>query len=359
MKKKLSAFYTVYAAIIIAVVIAILICFVLLWGYLKDYENSLPKHTAENVFTEYYESNNFDKLFENSEMSLSPFETKENFVKYMETAKANSNNDLTYYEVSSGKEDTKKYVVKSGDEKISDFTLKTTGEVSKHGFDLWKLDKINIVLSAEQNIKVSVLNSSKLQINGIDVSDEYIVNEKTATYAEGHMLEGIEAPYYKTYEIKGLLLAPEAKVQDKNGKESTLVYDEAASEFKEQFNYDDELKAKKLQITTEAAQVYAKYMTRDAYINTLSRYFDSSSDIYYLIRTSETYWFADHMSYEFKDIELSEYYAYSEDTFSCRFVCNYVITKTRSEIYEYPIDITMYFREMGADTMVYDLVTNS
>ena len=100
-------------------------------------------------------------------------------------------------------------------------------------------------------------------------------------------------------------------------------------------------------------------MTRDAYAGTLNLYFDQTSAIYKKIRTSETWWFADHIGYEFKDVELSEYYAYSEDTFSCRYKCTHIIRRTSAEIYEFPIDITFYFREVGDDTLVYDLISNN
>ena len=100
-------------------------------------------------------------------------------------------------------------------------------------------------------------------------------------------------------------------------------------------------------------------MTRDAYAYTLGLYFDKDSEIYTKVRTSDTQWFAYHIGYEFKDEVIDEFYAYSEDTFSCRYTCTHVIKLSATEIVEFPIDITFYCRDVGEDTLIYDLVSNN
>ncbi len=360
-KFKLSVFYIIYTVLVIAALIAVAFGAKRLWNYLEDYENSLPKYVAEKVFKENYSDCDFKLLAEKAGVEICEYETLDHFAKYMGNKVAD--NELVYYEVSAGLGDIKKYVVKAGDEKISDFTLKKSDRLSSEGFELWELDAISLVYSADRDITFSIIKGGTVKLNGIelDLSKCTLLEDNIETYSHGHMLEGsgAEPITYATYSLKGFLLEPQLETFDRNGKESILTLDEETGILKEEINYDEELRQRRLQITTEGAQVYLRYMTRDAYAGTLNLYFDQTSAIYTKIRTSETWWFADHIGYEFKDVELSEYYAYSEDTFSCRYMCTHIIKRTSTDIHEFPIDITFYFREVGNDTLVYDLVSNN
>ena len=360
-KLKISIFYIIYTLLTLAAIVAIAFGANKLWSYLYDYESSLPKYEAERVFDKYYSPCDFTLLFEMTGAEISEYETAEHFKKYMENKV--DGREITYYEVSAGLGDIKKFVVKAGDEKISDFTLKKTGTLTENGFDTWELDRIDLVYSKDESITFSHIKGGEVKLNGkpLDISKCTLVEDNIPTYNHGHMLEGANAApiTYATYKLDGFLLAPKLETFDKDGKKSVLSFDEAKGLYKEEINYDEELREKKLQITTEGAQVYLRYMTRDAYAGTLNLYFDQTSAMYKKIRTSETWWFADHIGYEFRDVELSEYYAYSEDTFSCRYKCTHVIKRTSTDIFEFPIDITFYFREVGDDTLVYDLVSNN
>lgn len=360
-KFRISVFYTIYTILILAALVAIAYGVNKLWGYLYDYENSLPKYVAEEVFTEYFSPCNFKHLAEYADVKISEYETAEHFSMYMENKI--DGREISFHEVSAGLGDIRKYVVKAGDDKISDFTLKKSGHKSTYGFDTWELDTITPIYSADESITFSHIKGGHLVLNGhtLDLSKCTLIEDNITTYSHGHMPQDSKAEpiTYATYKLEGLFLSPELKSFDKNGKESILTFNESNNTYKEKITYDKEIPEKKLQVATEGAQVYIRYMTRDAYTDSLNRYFDQTSAIYKMIRSSQTWWFADHIGYDFKDVEISEYYAYSDSVFSCRFKCTHVIKGTATDVFEFPIDITFYFTEHGENILIYDLVSNN
>ena len=81
---------------------------------------------------------------------------------------------------------------------------------------------------------------------------------------------------------------------------------------------------------------------------------DPESDLYDNLQTSQTYFVIDHDSYAFEDVVLSEFFAYDENTFSCRVAFTHVLKRTYSEDYRDYIDITYFFRRVGDAFLVYD-----
>lgn len=358
---KIPVFYAVYALLVALSLAAVSVGAKLLWDRLDDYERSLPKYVAESVFKEYFSKRDFALLAEKAGVEISRFEDVSHFEKYMQTK--TDGQEMAYHEVSAGLGDIKKYVVTSGEQKISDFTLKKSKNKSEKGFDLYELDKINLVYSADESVTFSVIKGGKITLNEreIDLSECTLVEDNIETFSHAHMLEGsgAEPITYATYRVDGLFTAPELACFDRNGKPSVLSYDKDTGVYKEEINYDEELRERKTAIATECAEVYLRYMTRDASEYLLGFYFDKTSEIYRKVRTSDTRWFADHTGYEFRDPVMSEFYAYSDDTFSCRFTCTHVIKLYWDQVYEAPTDITFYFREVGDDTLIYDLVSNN
>ena len=360
-KFRVSIFYIIYFLLVIAALTTIFFAAKQLWTVLDDYEGSLSKYVAEDVFEKYYSPCDFALLGEMAGIQTSPYEDLGDFAEYMEN-KAGGR-DITYYEVSAGLGETKKFVVKAGDEKISDFTLKKSNKTSRFGFELWELDSISLVYEAKEDIVFSHIKGGTLKLNGrdIDLSACTVIEDNIPTFSELHMLEGSGASpiTYATYKIDGLFLEPELEAFERNGNASVLTYDAERDIYKEEITYDEKLREERLTVTTEAAEVYLRFMTRDAYLYTLGLYFDKTSDIYRKVSTSDTQWFAYHIGYEFKDAKMDEFYAYSDDTFSCRYTCTHTINLSASDTYEFPTDITFYFRIVGDDTLVYDLVSNN
>ncbi len=140
-KRRISLFYIIYFSAVLLAVIGIVFGMFWLRGILAEYEGSVPDRAAEAVFEKYYLSGNFDSLAKMTH-DESSFEDSKTVADYLQEQYGDK--ELTYNSVSSGEEDVVKYIVKSGDYKISAFTLKKSGATTKRGFDLYTEDKFEV-----------------------------------------------------------------------------------------------------------------------------------------------------------------------------------------------------------------------
>lgn len=358
MKKNLNiskiVFYSIYAFITLLLIGGIIFVSLKLYNYLDKYERSLDKYEAEEIFNEYFSPCKFDKLYDMQEISLTEFESKNDFVSYME--KQIEGKTITYREVPAGLGQIKKYRIYADKTYFSEFTL-TENSNPATPEDTWILDTISLVYSTNESIKIKAFTTSKLSLNGVEINDSHITENNIRTESCSRVPEGVNGIMYCEYSIDNLLLKPELTAIDRNGNESTFVFDEETQTYVEQMNYDiptEELKAH----IQNAAQTYAKYMTLDATLYSMSRYFDTKSKIYKSITTTEIQWFTPHIGYEFKDIEFKEYYIYDENTFSVRYVCNQYIYRTSTESHLFPLDLTLYFKNINGTYYIFDLISN-
>ncbi|MBE6717849.1 MAG: hypothetical protein E7574_01145 [Ruminococcaceae bacterium] len=358
MKKNVNiskiVFYSIYAFFVLLIIGGIVFVTVKLYNFLDNYERSLDKYEAEEIFNEYFSPCRFDKLYDMQEITLSEFEDKDDFVSYME--KQIEGKTITYREVPAGLGQMKKYRVFADKVCISEFILKENTS-PKTPEETWALDTVNTIYTTSESVKIKSFKTSKITINGIELKEDYITTDNIETESCKRVPEGVNGIMYREYEVNNLLFAPEIKITDRHGNEGTLVYDEEHQMFVEQMNYDvftEEIKT----LTQDAAQTYAKYMTLDASLYNFRKYFDTKSKIYKNITTTEIKWFTPHIGYEFKDIEFKDYYIYDENTFSARYVCNHYLYRTSAESRLFPLDLTLYFKNINGTFYVYDMISN-
>ena len=355
-KFKFPLFYVIYGALMIAAFIAIFIGLGALSSFLYDYENSLPKYVAEDVFQSYYNPCDFEKIFDVADCEVSTFDGKEGFVRYM-TAMTDGK-EITYREVSAGLGEKKKYIVLADNEKFSEFTLRKSGEKNDHRFDLWELDTITAFYQPSKSILVKALTNSTVYINDIPLTDDYIISEEIPTEVNKHLPEGVPGISYIIYKVDGLLNDPVAHVLDRKERESTLVYDENEELYTEEINYDTDWQEQFSAYVISAAETYAKYLTMDASAAQLRKYFDQTSKIYFYLSTSERYWYTPHISFRFEGSTAFDFYAFNDDVFVCRYTGTMIVNRTVTEEYRYTMDLTFYFKKINDVFMVYDMINN-
>lgn len=353
---KFPIFYVIYGVFMVAAFTAIFIILSALSSFLSDYESALPKYVAENIYQTYFNPCDFDKIFDDSGCEVSHFEGKEGFVRYMKAQ--TEGKDITYREVSAGLGETKKYIVLADDKKFSEFTLRKSGEKNAHRFDLWELETIIPIYKAEKSISVKALTNSTVYINNVPLTEDYITSEEMPTEVNKHLPEGVPGITYVIYKVEGLLNDPTPHVLNRREAQGMLTYDEEKALYTEEVSYDTDWQKQYAAHVINAAETYAKYLTMDATAAQLRKYFDQTSKIYYLISTSERYWYTPHIAFAFEGSSATEFYAYSDEVFSCRYTGTMVVYKTASEIFRYPMNLSLYFKNIDGTFMVYDMVNN-
>lgn len=347
-------FYSIYLVLVIAAIFGVMSLLKELTLYLDNYERSLEKYEAEEVFDTYFSPCRFDTLYDMQKIELSEFENKNHFITYME--KQYNGKEIIYKEASSGLSEDKKYSVAADNVKFAEFTLSKTKE-PKNPENTWYLNSLSTIYQKNESVAIKIYKGSKAFVNDIELADSYITTDDITTDSCKHVPEGVTGIMMREYKVDSLLLKPSVKVINRYGNESTLVYDEKNNIYVEEITYDEPTEDI-IKLATDAAQTYAKYITLDASLNTLSKYFDSTSNTYKNIRVSEIKWYTAHIGYEFEDVELKEYYKYDENTFSIRYSCNHQVYRTRTDKHTFPLDLTLYFKNIKGNYYVYDMVSN-
>ena len=93
-----------------------------------------------------------------------------------------------------------------------------------------------------------------------------------------------------------------------------------------------------------AAKTYARYMIRESTSAQVRNYFDSGSEIYNTICSSEI-WIKNTAGHSFSNEEITEFYRYSEDIFSARVTMHMDVKRGNGSFKPYEIDNTFFFHK--------------
>ena len=354
--RKLPYFYIALLAFVVLFLVALFFFLRHIEDRLADYELSLPDYEAERIFEELYQPLDVARLYEAAGRDMPPFEDETVVQQYYDALIEGK--ELQYYKISTGLNDTETYVVKAGDKKISAFALEKSGEVSKYGSPLYTLGTVSLYDSAQEEVFVKAPEGSTVYINGVALDESYCTESGIETASCAHMPDGVKGVTYRMYQLGGLLNDPEVSVRNREGIEHPLSYDEATDTYTAGLVYSDTLREAYGDYVKEAAQALAAYMQMDSYFGAVSKYLEQGTPLYESTRTSETYFVMPHSGYSFEDVEADEFYAYDENTFSCRVSFKHILYKPGFEDYVDFVDTTLYLRKVGDTYLIYDRETH-
>ena len=357
MKKiKISPFYIVLLVFIALVLIATEIGKDKLRDLLAEYEGAQYKYVAEELLETKLRAGDGEALADFFADSFSEYETKENAAAYLSSL--TEGKELSLQSLSSGLDDTVLYTVKCDGKKFATLELKKSGETTKHGIELYALDSVSLNPKLLGSYSVQLPKNYLLTVNGAPADAKYALGDDVPTASQDFMTEGVSGIVYTTYTFDRLCAAPTFTVRDADGRESAVRYDGDKDVYVADILYDDALASEYADYSIEAAKAYATYMQNDASFAQIKKYFDPSSELYGNLRTSQTMWVIDHNSYEFKDVEASEFYAYSDEVFSCRVKLTHVLKYRGLKDYNDYVDMTFYFRLVDGKYLIYNSFNN-
>ncbi len=353
--RRFPVFYAIYALLVIAVVVAIHLALGKVTEYLADYESSQPQYEAQRVFSQYYGGTDYTSLVELCETTLTPYETSEDVVRYL--ADFTKNKEITYSAITTGLDSSIKYIVKADDIKFSSFTLHESSKKTPIGFTLFEASDFEIYCSGNESVRVTAPKGYTVSVNGIALGYSTLTGNETRDKSCDFMPEGVEGIIICEYAVDGLYFPPEAVTVVSADGRACPVEKSADGVYSATFLYNETAQEEYESYVLEAAQAIAKYMQNDAKFGTPSVYIDPESELYENIRTSQTIWAIDHVSYSFEDASVTEFYMYDENTFSCRVSFTHVLKYSQYsslEDYRDYIDTTYFFRRVGDSFLMYD-----
>lgn len=203
--------------------------------------------------------------------------------------------------------------VKAADENGKELAL----DIDNYDFSVGRTSDVG------KNIKVNIPAMYKLTVNGKNVGAEYITDD-SASYA---LLDGVTGykgskPAVYTYDIGSLMLEPEIKVQDENGKD-VACYRKENGVYHYGLQSSDEVKAKREDRVIDFTKCYLYYISQGAY-NTQANF--ASLNAYLLQGSSAATimkqgingisWNSRY-SVEYNKLEVDNFVEYGDGCFSC------------------------------------------
>lgn len=380
--KKISPFYICLIAFAIIVIILTQFGKAYLNGLLKDYEESQYKYVAEDFFKTNFSDGDTKTVTKLISENVSEYETEERISAYVQ--EITNNNKYTYQHSISGLSDFEKYTVMCGNLKIAEFNLVKSGEKTENNFDIYKVADFSVNSKLLNTYTIKIPAEYTLTVNGTSADEKYItstedieITKSAITTGESVLIE------YNVYTFENLCYQPLYEVMTPSGEICELyleadnqgvvraeyVFEESSTvlinEPEKTFD-DDVAKAKGAEFAEkytdyiiDATEAYACYMQKDASFSRVSKYLDPSSDLYYKLSTSPNWMVITHHSYAFEDAEVSEFYAYSDEIFSCRITITQVLKYSGLADYKDYIDITWFLKDAGnGKYLIFDSYTN-
>ncbi len=325
---------------------------------LADFENAQPKYAAEAVFSTHFANPDFAALAKAAGMpeNISSFETEEGFVT--ELTERYGGQPTSYAATTAGANGTLRYLVKAGEQKFAVFSLKKSAEASAFGFEQYELGEISLYIRPEETVTVTAPAGDAVYLNGKLLDESYITEKGIPTSSCEHMPEGVEGITFVTYETGALLRAPTVEVVSPSGIPAPLMQNGETGAWEADIVYDDALSEKYSEQMIKVAQNYAAYVMRDGYFASFSNYFDKTTDLYETIRQVPVGFVWIHNGYSFDDVSASEFYAYNDDTFSCRIRFVQVLHRDGNEDYREQFDVTFYLHRVNGEFLIYDMLNN-
>ena len=207
--------------------------------------------------------------------------------------------------------------------------------------------------SAIPILTADIIDGYTLFINGIQIDDSFMVSGSVKT-EETNRLRLHRKSYRIPFSLSG---QPSISVISASGKEG-VIREKGDRLFVQEFVFDSNLERQFKERAIAAAKTYSRFMTFNTTIKELQRYFESGTRIYQMINTSEVYFYTPHKDNWFENENASEFFARENETFSCRVTFDNCIRRATNQLFRFPLDVTLFFRKIGNQFMVYDMIIN-
>lgn len=372
-----STFYRVYFALVGLALLGIVLGTVWLRGVLADYESAQPIYVAEET-GELFEKRNFDALYslDTSAADISGGD-KAFYVASMQDL--TQGKTLEWEEAFSASEDVKNYAVLLDDERFATFSLVPSGQTTRRGSRLWKLDSVstNVVLSqpepeptpepvsepaaeavspeALHECRITVPEGYHVSLDGVALSSENAAVSRHPLFDTGFLPEGVTGPVMTEFVAHSALQTPEIVVTRPDGTTAGIE----ASANKEYTwtcmpDGDETFQEKYSKAAYSLAQKIAKFTSRDGKKEAVTRYIASRSPADTIFDNLSNRYTTPHKGVSFRNQDVGEFYVLSDSCFTCRVSFDFVMNTKNGEMV-FPTTYTFCFIKYKDTGKLYNL----
>ncbi len=306
-------FYKIYFGVLIGFGIVFLSAVIYFYGWLKDYEKTRPEVTAQSILTDYIKSGNAGALKEECGLKVSEYESEKSINKAVSEHIAGKKLSVS---TSAKKEKGFDYAYNiNADEKpFLSLYLKRNDKKTFFGHKGYKVGESAFSPDFYKSVTIKLDSKTDLTINGTRLKNNDRKDDALPSLPEN--IKNEITIKKQTALINDLVSAdPEIKAQ-KNEKE--LKVSQTSGVFTVDFSgaYPNEKKI--TDFALNGAKTYAAYMQDDKSFSQLDPYLVKNTEFYKNLKTSLTMFAWKHDSYDFENINLSEFFSYSESLYCVR-----------------------------------------
>ena len=359
-KKKISPFFLGTLITFLVLTVALIIGLLVLRSVLAAYEDSQPIHKAEELFDNYFETRDFEKVVELAKVESTTYETPQEIAALMRAA--SQGKDLILYPVASG-ENEANYAVSlvepepSKNEEGDSLTVQTVNPVAKlatmyfarneepgkYGFYSYHFVKLKIELSGKESVKVRIPSDYTLFVNGREIpkngEDAFL-----PTVYNDFLPAGVPGVYYTEYQFTGLYLEPVLSCRNSAGETVEMQKGEDGV-VTAPLTYSEELKEQHSAFIIAGVKAYMARMSDDGGLGAVSRYWDTTSAYYRQIRENPSVFVWDHNGCSFKDAVTENFLKFDDNTFCCHVKLTQLLHMNGREDFTYQFDEILFLKK--------------
>lgn len=344
-------FYSILLCGIVAFFVGLSFVMNALNDWLVRFEASQPTVKCEEVFGQLFRNPDWQNIYELAGEE-SDSVTAEDYEAYMR--KKVGTTQLSYIETSAGLSGDKKYIVRSGTEKVATFTLCN----AQPDADIpdWQLGTVEIFYSCDLSVTILAEPGYTVLVDGTQLDESHVVSS-VATKAENYLPQGVHGYRMNELQVSELLMEPEVQVLAPDGTPVELSYDSENGIYSPVTD-TLQLTEQDRQALTAAAETYCKYMIGAANRTGLKKCFDPDSEIYETITTNTT-WMQNYQGYELGEASIDEYYRYNDQLYSARVSLTLEVTRKDGTVKEYDLNNTFFMESTGDGSALVTEMINS
>ena len=350
-KKKKSYFYRNLIIFTLISVILIFLCFIRLWNFLIDYQNTLPSMLGEQILTA-YQSGDTSTIKKYCKNIPDVFQDDLTFHDYLIHS---LDRDSLYYYESSSDSSSITYTICTNDKTFATLVLSKTDEKSKYGFPVYQIH--NLEQYSLGNTTYVQAPGTKLLVNG-NAIDDSLITEQTEVATCFQQIE--VAPFYTTtYVLPDYLSASNVTCITDSGETCNISWNEEHSIGTSIYPISEEMKQSLSDFSVNAAKEYAIFATlKNAPRDTLLTYLLRNTDFYKAILKYDTDWGITKTADSFDNIEVSDYISYTDTEYSCIVSFKYLVKQGNAEK-TFPLSYTCYITTEDNQFKIIYLETNT
>lgn len=315
-----------------------------LWKLLAQYEASRPAVVAEKMAAA-LALGQLDSLEPALAEQQSPFAD----AAALETA-LRGRLEGTQIASRSDPENPDSYLLTSDGQPFARVTLEPDGRQGMVGFPKWKAGSTSLLWQLTEEYTVTAPRQASVTLNGQPLAPE----EGESGQLDGYkgLPEGMAAPELVRWTLRAAGQPQLTASMEGSGECRVDWQGSAATVY---LPASEELQQQLAPLAEEVSRLYARFITQDATFTQLAAHLIRGSTFYTSLTQFYNGWYTNHDSYQFENLELSDFQLYSPDHLSCRIKFDYTVHRG-SRQYDFPSAYILYFQHTGDGWKLANLV---